>query len=283
MKELRPSGTYRSAFMWEFLVLDLRGSAPFWATSRPARSLLFDRGWTFQDRFLALFDLSSFMLAHSSSNMSSLGVALPGSSLSFLHWCSLCASHHDLIRSSQASVVRFEDCSVHSAEVNLFLVFGLFGVRPSPFHFFLLFLACPSDQSLPFRPAALERCSLCSSVSVSPPRLRSVSELVPPTPEGSTSRAPVYHLPSARGRPTDPSKSFSSFCAGLMVTVFGVFFLASISGAVSMTPQMTRFPRCKSVQQNGTGKSDDQIIQPDNKLIIGTKSGKFRIGHDLRG
>ena len=29
-----------------------------------------------------------------------------------------------------------------------------------------------------------------------------------------------------------------------------------------------------------TGKSDDQIIQPYNKLTIGTKSGKFRIGHD---
>ena len=29
-----------------------------------------------------------------------------------------------------------------------------------------------------------------------------------------------------------------------------------------------------------TRKSDDQIIQPDNKLIIGTISGKFRNGHD---
>ena len=29
-----------------------------------------------------------------------------------------------------------------------------------------------------------------------------------------------------------------------------------------------------------TGKSDDQLIQPDNKLKIGTRSGKFRIGHD---
>ena len=28
------------------------------------------------------------------------------------------------------------------------------------------------------------------------------------------------------------------------------------------------------------GKSDDQLIQPDNKLKIGTRSGKFRIGHD---
>ena len=32
------------------------------------------------------------------------------------------------------------------------------------------------------------------------------------------------------------------------------------------------FSRCKSVQKMVTGKSDDQIIQPDNKLIVGTKS-----------
>ena len=29
-----------------------------------------------------------------------------------------------------------------------------------------------------------------------------------------------------------------------------------------------------------TGKSDDQLIQSDNKLKIGTRSGQFRIGHD---
>ena len=40
------------------------------------------------------------------------------------------------------------------------------------------------------------------------------------------------------------------------------------------------FSRCKSVQNMATGKSDDQTIQPDNKLIIGTNSVKFRIGHD---
>ena len=42
---------------------------------------------------------------------------------------------------------------------------------------------------------------------------------------------------------------------------------------------MTCF-RGASVQNMATGKSDDQIIQPDNKLIFGTKSGKFRIGYD---
>ena len=40
------------------------------------------------------------------------------------------------------------------------------------------------------------------------------------------------------------------------------------------------FSRCKSAQNMATGKSDDQLIQPDNKLKIGTRSGKFRIGHD---
>ena len=40
------------------------------------------------------------------------------------------------------------------------------------------------------------------------------------------------------------------------------------------------FSRCKSVQNMATGKSDDQLTQPDNKLKIGTRSGKFRIGHD---
>ena len=29
-----------------------------------------------------------------------------------------------------------------------------------------------------------------------------------------------------------------------------------------------------------TGKSNDQLIQTDNKLKIGTRSGKFRFGHD---
>ena len=40
------------------------------------------------------------------------------------------------------------------------------------------------------------------------------------------------------------------------------------------------FSWCKSVQNMATGKSDDQLIQPDNKLKIGTRSGKLRIGHD---
>ena len=29
-----------------------------------------------------------------------------------------------------------------------------------------------------------------------------------------------------------------------------------------------------------TGKSDDELIQLDNKMKIGTRSGKFRTGHD---
>ena len=37
------------------------------------------------------------------------------------------------------------------------------------------------------------------------------------------------------------------------------------------------FSRCKSVQNMATGKNDDQFIQPDNKLIIGTKSGNSEL------
>ena len=36
----------------------------------------------------------------------------------------------------------------------------------------------------------------------------------------------------------------------------------------------------RGVAQNGYRKSDDELIQPDNKLRIGTKSGKSRIGHE---
>ena len=37
------------------------------------------------------------------------------------------------------------------------------------------------------------------------------------------------------------------------------------------------FPRCKSVHKMATGKSDDELIQSDNKMRIGTRSGKFII------
>ena len=35
------------------------------------------------------------------------------------------------------------------------------------------------------------------------------------------------------------------------------------------------FSRCKSVHKMATGKSDDELIQSDNKMRIGTRSGKF--------
>ena len=37
------------------------------------------------------------------------------------------------------------------------------------------------------------------------------------------------------------------------------------------------FSRCKSVHKMATGKSDDQLIQPDNKLELGT-SYKMKLG-----
>ena len=37
------------------------------------------------------------------------------------------------------------------------------------------------------------------------------------------------------------------------------------------------FSRCKSVHKLATGKSDDELIQSDNKMRIGTRGGKFII------
>ena len=37
------------------------------------------------------------------------------------------------------------------------------------------------------------------------------------------------------------------------------------------------FSRSKSVHNMATGKSDDELIQSDNKMRIGTRSGKFII------
>ena len=37
------------------------------------------------------------------------------------------------------------------------------------------------------------------------------------------------------------------------------------------------FSRCKSVQKMAAGKNDDQTIQPDNKLIIRTKSENLEL------
>ena len=41
------------------------------------------------------------------------------------------------------------------------------------------------------------------------------------------------------------------------------------------------FPQCKSVHKMATGKNDDELLQPDNKLKIGTRSDtEFGIEHD---
>ena len=45
---------------------------------------------------------------------------------------------------------------------------------------------------------------------------------------------------------------------------------------VNTTPQMTRFRGAKRVHKMATGKSDDELRQHDNKLRMGTRSGKFR-------
>ena len=44
---------------------------------------------------------------------------------------------------------------------------------------------------------------------------------------------------------------------------------------VNTTPQNNVFSRCKSVHKMATGKSDDELIQLDDKMRIWTRSGKF--------
>ena len=48
--------------------------------------------------------------------------------------------------------------------------------------------------------------------------------------------------------------------------------------SVNTTPQMTCFSQCKSVHKMATGKSDDELIQLDNKMRNWTRSGQFRSG-----
>ena len=45
---------------------------------------------------------------------------------------------------------------------------------------------------------------------------------------------------------------------------------------VNTTPQMTCFRGAKRVHKMATGKSDDELLQHDNKLRIWTRSGKFK-------
>ena len=40
------------------------------------------------------------------------------------------------------------------------------------------------------------------------------------------------------------------------------------------------FSRCKSVHKMATGKSDDELLQIDNKMRIWTRSGKTRIMYE---
>ena len=45
---------------------------------------------------------------------------------------------------------------------------------------------------------------------------------------------------------------------------------------VNTTPQMTCFRGAERVHKMATGKSDDELLQQDNKLRISTQSEKFR-------
>ena len=48
------------------------------------------------------------------------------------------------------------------------------------------------------------------------------------------------------------------------------------TASVNTTPQMTCFRGAKRVHIMATRKSDDELLQHDNKLRIWTRSGKFR-------
>ena len=48
-----------------------------------------------------------------------------------------------------------------------------------------------------------------------------------------------------------------------------------ISITVNTTPQMTCFRGAKRVHKMATGKSDDELLQLDDKMRIWTRSGKF--------
>ena len=109
-----PSSTSGRAFRWEFLVLDLPGSAPFFVISSFASTLLLESGLIFQASLLHS-TISLFIFVHSSSGKSSLGsfawiifvVSSPG--VACLLPNMIC------FRRSQAPVV----CSVHFPEVCL--------------------------------------------------------------------------------------------------------------------------------------------------------------------
>ena len=73
----------------------------------------------------------------------------------------------------------------------------------------------------------------------------------------------------------------------------GLLIPIKVTMEMNQTHLKWRVSRCKSVHKMATGKSDDQIIQPDNKLElgkvtswnwdqdwIGTKSGKLRNRHE---
>ena len=70
------------------------------------------------------------------------------------------------------------------------------------------------------------------------------------------------------------------FCRGFLLIVFGDLLAWVSSGrpdlSVNTTPQNDVFSRCKSVHKMATGKSDDELIQLDDKMRIWTRSGKFR-------
>ena len=113
---LSPSGAYCSAFRWEFLVLDLPGSATVLRHLQPRQHSSPGEWFDLPGQFLAFLDLFVHLRPFFFGQVVSQKFCLDHL-CRFLSWSCLLASQHDLFRRSQTSIVCFEYCSVPFPEV----------------------------------------------------------------------------------------------------------------------------------------------------------------------
>ena len=118
-----PSSTFCSAFRWE-------RPRPAWFSTilchlQPCQHSSPGEWFDLQASLLHS-SISSFIFCHSSSGKLSLGSFCMDQLCRFFAWSCLFASHHDLFRCSQTSIVCFEYCSVHFPKVRLLFVLAFF-------------------------------------------------------------------------------------------------------------------------------------------------------------
>ena len=118
---------YCSAFRWEFLVLDLPGFSTLLSCPVSPEAVSSKRAGPSKAVSCTLRCLHSFSPIRLQT--CHLWELCLDQFRRLITWCSLFASHHDPFRSSQASFGCFEDCSVDSPEVSLFLVLKLVGAQ----------------------------------------------------------------------------------------------------------------------------------------------------------